>query len=40
MNIEINVIELQQLLTSIHLSSSHVDSAARFYIKHGLDHLT
>ncbi|CAD8078165.1 unnamed protein product [Paramecium primaurelia] len=31
---EINIVSLNQLLNNIHLSQSHIDEAARFYIRH------
>ncbi|CAD8085542.1 unnamed protein product [Paramecium primaurelia] len=34
---EINIVFLSQLLNNIHLSQSHVDEAARFYIRHSHD---
>ncbi|CAD8094465.1 unnamed protein product [Paramecium sonneborni] len=31
---EINIVSLSQLLNNVHLSQSHIDEAARFYIRH------
>ncbi|CAK86364.1 unnamed protein product (macronuclear) [Paramecium tetraurelia] len=33
----INIVSLSQLLNNIHLSQSHIDEAARFYIRHSND---
>ncbi|CAD8046691.1 unnamed protein product [Paramecium sonneborni] len=34
---EISIVSLSQLLNNIHLSQSHIDEAARFYIRHSND---
>ncbi|CAD8181709.1 unnamed protein product [Paramecium octaurelia] len=34
---EINIVFLSQLLNNIHLSQSHIDEAARFYVRHSHD---